>query len=107
MVRSEDYLGGEFFGNYETLKALTSTNGEIIALTGKVINPYPWARLGVIEKDTYADILIVNGNPLKDLSVIGANPKWFDAEYRPNGVETIKVIMKDGKIYKNTLDRTN
>lgn len=106
-VAYEKYLGGDFFGNYETLKALTSTNGEIIALTGKVINPYPWAKLGVIEEGAYADILVVDGNPLKDLSVIGANPKWFDAEYRPNGVETIKVIMKDGKIYKNTIERTN
>ena len=97
-------LGGDFFGNFETLKSLTSTNGEIIALTGKVINPYPYGKVGVIEEGAYADILVVDGNPLKDLSVIGANPKWFDAEYRPNGVETIKVIMKDGKFYKNTME---
>ena len=102
-VAYEKYLGGDFFGNYETLKAMTSTNGEIIALTGKVINPYPWGKIGVIEVGAYADILVVDGNPLDDLAAIGANPKWFDAEYRPNGVETIKVIMKDGKFYKNTL----
>ena len=100
----EKYLGGDFFGNFETLKSLTSTNGEIIALTGKVINPYPYGKVGVIEEGAYADILVLDGNPLKDLSVIGANPKWFDAEYRPNGVETIKVIMKDGKFYKNTME---
>lgn len=100
----EKYLGGEFFGNYETLKSLTSTNGEIMALSGTVVNPYPYGKLGVIEEGAYADILIVDGNPLEDLSVIGANPKWFDAEYRPNGIETIKIIMKDGVIYKNTLD---
>lgn len=99
----EKYLGGEFFGNFETLKSLTSTNGEIIALTGEVINPYPYGKIGVIEEGAYADILIVDGNPLEDLSVIGANPKWFDATYRPNGVATIKIIMKDGKFFKNTL----
>ena len=102
-VAYEKFLGGDFFGNYETLKALTSTNGEIIALTGKIINPYPWAKIGVIKVGAYADILVVDGNPLEDLAVIGANPKWFDAEYRPDGVEPIKVIMKDGKFYKNTL----
>ena len=100
----EKYLAADFFGNYEALKSLTSTNGEIMALSGKVVNPYPYGKLGVIEEGAYADILVVDGNPLEDISVIGATEKWFDAEYRPNGVETIKVIMKDGKLYKNTLN---
>ena len=100
----EKYLGGEFFGNYETLKAITSVGGELVALSGEVRNPYLEGKLGVIEEGAYADILVVDGNPLEDLSVIGANPKWFDAEYRPDGVETIKVIMKDGKVFKNTLN---
>jgi len=39
----------------------------------------------------------------RSISVIGAKPKWFDAEPRNEGIETIRVIMKDGKIYKNTL----
>ena len=64
-------------------------------------NPYP-ARLGVIENGAYADILLVDGNPLEDIAAIGGNPKWFDAEPR-DGINTILVIMKDGKIYKNTL----
>ena len=102
-VAYEKYLNGDFFGNYEALISMTSINGEIVALSGPVVNPYPEAKLGVIEEGAYADILIVDGNPLKDLSVIGANSKWFDAEYRPNGVESIKIIMKDGVIYKNTL----
>ena len=100
----EKYLGGEFFGNYETLKAMTSVGGELVALSGEVVNPYLEGKLGVIEEGAYADILVIDGNPLEDLAVIGANPKWFDAEYRPDGVETIKVIMKDGKFYKNTLN---
>ena len=102
-VAYEKYLNGDFFGNYEALISMTSVNGEIVALSGPVVNPYPDAKLGVIEQGAYADILIVDGNPLEDLSVIGANSKWFDAEYRPNGVESIKIIMKDGVIYKNTL----
>jgi hypothetical protein len=35
--------------------------------------------------------------------LIGANPKYFDAPARENGLKTIRLIMKDGKIYKNTL----
>lgn len=37
------------------------------------------------------------------ISAIGAQEKWFDAVPRGEGVETIRIIMKDGKIYKNTL----
>jgi len=66
-------------------------------------NPYPDAKLGVIEEGAYADILIVDGNPLEDISAIGAQEKWFDAVPRGEGVETIRIIMKDGTIYKNTL----
>ena len=97
----EKHYFANLFGNHAFLVSATSTGGELAQLTGKR-NPYP-ERLGVIEKGAYADILLVDGNPLEDLSVLGANPKWFDAEPRERGIETIRVIMKDGKIYKNTL----
>ena len=60
-------------GNFDALKAMTSSGGKLAALTG-VNNPYP-GRLGVIEKGALADIIIVDGNPLKDITVIGGNPK--------------------------------
>ena len=90
------------FGNHWALQMMTSIAGELAALT-TFKNPYPDGKLGVIEEGAYADILIVDGNPLKDIKVIGANEKWFDAEPRGQDIPTIKVIMKDGKIYKNTL----
>ncbi|SHO52942.1 metal-dependent hydrolase family protein [Desulfopila aestuarii] len=96
------YLSGQLFGNLFTLKSLTSVNGEIVKLAGEVLDPYFEGSLGVIEVGAYADILIVDGNPLEDLKAIGANEKWFDAPDR-DGIETIRIIMKDGKIYKNTL----
>jgi imidazolonepropionase-like amidohydrolase len=40
---------GRAFGNYRTLKAMTSDNGRLMALTG-VMNPYPHGKLGVIEE---------------------------------------------------------
>ena len=90
------------FGNFWALKMMTSTGGELAALTGPE-NPYQDAKLGVIEEGAYADILIVDGNPLEDIAVIGGNEKWFDAEPREADVPSIRVIMKDGKVYKNTL----
>jgi len=98
----EKYFHAQFFGNHKALKAMTSTGGELAQLTGKN-NPYP-GKLGVIEEGAYADIIIVDGNPLEDILAIGANPKWLDAEPREKHVEPIKLIMKDGKIYKNTLN---
>jgi len=98
----EIFLSAKFFGNFFALKSLTSVGGELVALSGDVLNPYPEGKLGVIEEGAYADMLLVDGNPLEDITVIGGNEKWFDAEQR-DGIETIKVIMKDGVIYKNTL----
>jgi hypothetical protein len=99
------YLGAEFFGNHYWLKALTSVNGEILKLSGEVRDPYLEGKLGVIEEGAYADILLVDGNPLEDITVIGGNEKWFDAEPRPfgKGIDTMRIIIKDGEIYKNTL----
>ena len=102
-IAYEKYLNGEFFGNHRALVALTSVGGEIAALSGDIVNPYQDGKLGVIEVGAYADILIVDGNPLEDLSVIGTQDRWFDGPDRPEGVETIRIIMRDGVIYKNTL----
>lgn len=56
----------------------------------------------LFEVGAYADLLLVDGNPLEDITVIGGNEKWFDAEPRV-GINTMRVIMKDGVIYKDTL----
>ncbi len=92
-----------FDSNFEVLKQMTSTAGEMLAMSGPR-NPYKDGKLGVIEKGAYADIVIVNGNPLEDITVIGGQTEWFDAEPEWKPVETIKLVMKDGKIYKNTLN---
>jgi len=98
----EKFKFANMFSNHAMLVAATSTAGELAQLTGRR-NPYP-GKLGVIEEGAYADILIVDGNPLEDISAIGGNPKWFDAGPRDEGLEVLRVIMKDGVIYKNTLD---
>ena len=102
-IAYEKYLNGEYFGPYNALVAMTSVGGEIAAMTGEFMNPYPDGKLGVIEEGAYADLLIVDGNPLQDLSLIGTNDKWFDAPTPPDSPETIRVVMKDGVVYKNSL----
>jgi imidazolonepropionase-like amidohydrolase len=101
-IAYEKWLHADFFGNHHMLKAATGTAGEILALTGPVMNPYVEGPIGVIEEGAYADILVVDGNPLEDITVIGGVDQWHDASDR-DGVETIRLIMKDGVIYKNTL----
>ena len=75
--------------------------GELAQLTGKN-NPYP-GKLGVIEVGAYADILLVDGNPVEDMAAIGGNDSLFEAEPRSDDVKSIRIIMKNGKIFKNTL----
>ena len=67
----------------------TAVNGELLALSGPR-NPYP-GKLGVIEAGAFADLLVVDGNPLENV-VLLAEP-----------ATRLMVIMKDGKLYKNTL----
>jgi len=79
----------KWFTPFEILVQATSRAGELIALAGPR-NPYP-GKLGVIEQGAYADLLLVDGNPLENIDLVGDPGKNF------------AVIMKDGKIYKNTL----
>ncbi|MBW4653298.1 MAG: amidohydrolase family protein [Kaiparowitsia implicata GSE-PSE-MK54-09C] len=73
----------------EVLKMATKDNAELLALSGPR-NPYA-GKLGVVEEDALADLLLVSGNPLENIQLI-ENPD-----------QNFVVIMKDGKIYKNLL----
>ena len=102
-IAYEKHLNNKFFGSFAALVAMTSVGGELVALSGDFMNPYRKGKLGVIEQGAYADLLLLDGNPLENFSVVGAGDKWFDAEPRAESPETIRIIMKDGVIYKNTL----
>jgi imidazolonepropionase-like amidohydrolase len=79
----------KWFTPAEVLAMATGTNGELLRLTGPR-NPYP-GKLGVVEQGALADLLLVDGDPLADLNLI-ADPQG-----------KFLVIMKDGKIVKNTV----
>jgi imidazolonepropionase-like amidohydrolase len=80
----------KFFTPLEMLRQATSTNAELLGFSNSR-NPYKEAPLGVIKEGAWADILIYNGNPLNDIQVV--------IEYQEN----LKLIMKNGVIYKDTL----
>jgi imidazolonepropionase-like amidohydrolase len=102
-IAYEKWLHADFFGNHHMLEAATGTAGEVLALTGDFMNPYFEGPIGVIEVGAYADILLVDGNPLEDITVIGGVDEWQTAPDR-DGVDTIHLIMKNGVIYKNTVN---
>ena len=78
-----------WYTNAETLRMATSVNGELLTLSN-LRTPY-LGKLGVVEKDALADILVLDGNPLDDIRVIE------DPE------RNVAVVMKDGRIYKNII----
>ena len=82
---------GKWYSAAEVLAMATGTNGELLRLSGPR-NPYP-GKVGVVEEGALADLLLVDGNPIENLKLIESPDRNF------------LVIMKDGKIYKNTLPR--
>ncbi|MCX2743840.1 amidohydrolase family protein [Mangrovivirga sp. M17] len=83
---------GEWFTPYEVLKIATSENARLLELSGPR-HPYQEGPLGKIVEGAYADLIIVDGNPLEKLELVGDPDKNF------------LVIMKDGKVFKNTLEQ--
>lgn len=65
----------------EILRSATSVNADLIQMTGK---------LGVLAPQAYADLLVIDGNPLTDIAVLEDHAR-------------IGLIMKEGVIHKNTL----
>lgn len=79
-----------YLSKFEILRMATSGNAKLFELSGKR-HPYQAGPLGVIKPGAYADLLIVEGDPLQDLKVL--------VDFENN----LKMIMKDGRVFKNTL----
>jgi len=77
---------------YRALKTATSDAAEVLAWSGGM-NPYKEGTLGTIAEGGYADIILVNGNPLEDITAI----------LRGN----VDFVMKDGEVHKNWLPDDN
>ena len=53
----------------------TGTNAQLLAMSGKR-NPYP-GKLGVVEEGAFADLLLVDGNPIENIGLIADPGKSF------------------------------
>jgi imidazolonepropionase-like amidohydrolase len=73
----------------EALAMATGTNAQLLEMSGKR-SPY-LGKLGVVKEGALADLLLVDGDPIADINLVADPAKNF------------VVIMKDGKIYKNSL----
>jgi imidazolonepropionase-like amidohydrolase len=79
---SEFTLRGQVLPAIDVLRSVCSVNAELLGQTG---------QLGCIREGAVADLLVVDGNPLEDISVLGA------------GGEHLPVIMKDGSFHKRAI----
>ena len=77
------------YGSFRGLLAATGSAHELFKLS-TYRNPYPQGKIGVLEKGSFADILLIRGNPAEDLDILADR-------------DNIRLIMKDGKTFKNTL----
>src|SRR3990167_9375703 len=75
-----------WFTSAEILKLVTHDNAQLLALSG-LRSPYK-GQLGVVREGALADLVLVNGDPLADIDLIGDPARNF------------AVIMKDGMVYK-------
>ena len=77
-----------WFSSAEIMIQATGNAGDCVALCGKR-NLY--GKVGVVEEGAMADVLIYDKNPIEDVAIV---------EDHEN---TLKLIIKDGKVFKNTL----
>jgi imidazolonepropionase-like amidohydrolase len=73
----------------EVLKMATGDNAELLSMSG-LRSPYE-GKIGVVQEGALADLLLINGDPIANLSLIDDPAKNFS------------VIMKDGVVHKNTV----
>lgn len=79
----------KWFTPFEVLKMATSDNASLLEMCGPR-NPYK-RKLGVIEEGAFADLILVDGNPLENINLVSNPDKHF------------VLIMKNGEVIKNTI----
>lgn len=81
---------GQWFTPAEVLRQATGNAGQLLALSGPRY-PYP-GPLGVVAEGAMADLLLVEGDPTADLSIM-ADPE-----------RNLRLIIKNGRVVKDSLD---
>jgi imidazolonepropionase-like amidohydrolase len=75
-------IRAQVFSPLEILRQATSMGAEILMQEGK---------LGCIKPDAHADLVVVDGDPMKDIGLLAASGQRLD------------LIMRAGEIVKNRL----
>jgi imidazolonepropionase-like amidohydrolase len=75
-------IRSDVFTPLEILRQVTSVNAEVMQMQG---------QLGCIAPGAYADLLVVDGDPLKDISLLAADGKM------------LRAIVRAGEVVKNEL----
>ena len=88
MLTREFTERAQYWTAAEVLKQATSESAKVIRMIGKLNR---WGNFGEIREGWVADLLLINGEPLEDISVLR------DPE------SALALIMKDGQIVKQTL----
>ena len=76
---TEFTLRKDVFTPFEILKSATSTNAEILNMSGLI---------GCVKVGAFADMIAVKGNPLEDVELLA------------KGAENLSMVMKNGQIYR-------
>ncbi len=79
----------QVMGSLEAVRSATGNAHELFKLT-TIRDPYPQAKVGVLEAGSFADLLLIDGDPTKDAEIL-------------TDKNNMRLIMKGGRIYKNTL----
>lgn len=83
VAQSEEFtIRAQVLSPIEIIRSATTIGAQVVRMEGK---------LGCLKPGAFADLLLVNGNPLKNL-------KLFQEEGKH-----LSMIMKNGRIYKNAL----
>ncbi len=70
------------FTPLELLRQATSMNAELMMMAGKI---------GCVRAGAFADLLVVDGDPLKDIGVLAADGR------------NLRAIVRAGEVVKNAL----
>jgi imidazolonepropionase-like amidohydrolase len=81
-VGGGDIIRSEVQSPADLIRAATSTAARLLQLEGQV---------GAVAPGAFADLLVIDGNPLADIRVL------------TTPAQTLRLIMKEGRIYKNQL----
>lgn len=82
-LQSDEFrIRAEVLGNAAAIRSATETGAQVLRRDGE---------LGVVAPDAIADLLLVEGNPLRDISVLLGQGERLD------------LIMKAGRVIKNTM----